>query len=150
MELVIVLIIVSGTVFIFCTKTTQIYVYMKCYFITCVNNSVVILHPRTTVALSNKTAYFSCYDNETASDKQITLNINGDMFVNNEQENIDKGINRDFILDENNKQIGFNISIIATEENNNTVIQCFFSPCFSNQAFLIVVEGKIVHYNVHN
>ena len=110
----------------------------------------MILHPRTTVALSNETAYFSCYDKETESDKQITLNINGDMFVINEQENIDKGINRDFIVDENNKQIGFNISIIATEENNNTVIQCFFSPCFSNQAFLIVVEGKIVHCHVHN
>ena len=107
------------------------------------------LHPRTTVALLNETAYFSCYDKETGN-HQITVHINGDIFTKHEQENIDKGINRDFILDENNKEIGFNISIIATEENNKTSIQCFFSPCFSNQAFLIVVESKIVQCNVQN
>lgn len=97
---------------------------------------------RTTVAFANTSANFSCYDESAGEIPEIDLEVNG--------ESVKKasltGIEWEYINKE--KNIGFKIVIAANLQTNNTELQCFLSPCVSNTASLIVVDGK--HYVVLN
>ena len=101
-------------------------------------------HPRTTVGLINSTVNFTCYDEDTG-EHPISLQINQEKVTSLSQEDQeqlhDRGIQWQSLYNQN-KEIGYDISIFATVENNDTTIQCFFSPCFSEKAKLIVVKCK--------
>ena len=92
------------------------------------------MNPTTTVALVNTNVNFSC-SKETASDFRMLV-IDGAVVLNNSVL-IDKGIEL-----VSSTESGYVLTILASGSNNRTRIQCFLSPCFSEEAHLIVVNCK--------
>ena len=108
--------------------------------------SIVTQHPRTTVALVNSNATFTCHDDDTTGDFPISLEINQVLVTNQnpmkQQQYHDNGIYWSIIKDSQDKEIGFDIIINATIMNNGTTIECYFSNCISDEVSLIVVNCK--------
>lgn len=100
-----------------------------------------MIHPSTIVALINTTVNFTCSANNNSYSAETVI-VNG-ILMNSEELN-DSGITVESI---NTQQ--YNIMITANADTNGTVIQCFLSPCISDEAKLIVVNCKTIIITVY-
>ena len=95
----------------------------------------VVIHPFTTVALVNTMANFTCSTDNT--DHQPMVIINGKIIT-------DAQLNETGITVVQSVPLqGFIIMIPASVDTNGTTVQCFVSPCITDEAYLIVVNCKL-------
>ena len=110
-----------------------------------------VQQPRTTVALINESANFTCYNKNTADSFPIHLIINKTLVDtdNDKGKYLERGINWESIYYQD-KHIGFNVLIQATRDNNNICIICIFRSCvIIETGCLIIVECKLTFCKTH-
>ena len=101
---------------------------------------VIYNNPRTMVVLKNDTAFLCCEVN-TQSGNNIYILFNRK--VTSISVNVTEYMNRGIIWKayEDGVKTAFNISVLATEENNGLTIQCGFGGCLTEEAEVIVVDA---------
>ena len=115
----------------------------------------VLVQPISRTAHPGTTVKFSCEGQ--AEDGKSTLNINDDLVVGVTFENKDilqEYQNRSFSWEkssENGQITRWDVEILANAQNNNTRMVCYFESKITDEAVLVVVEGKpILISNHHN
>ena len=99
---------------------------------------VVITNPITVVVLPNQYAEFKCaVDPENGNNINVLLNNIDTSISANATEYLERGI----FWDNYNNDM-FNITIKGTSMNNGFSISCGFGSCYSDEAKIIVVNGK--------
>ena len=93
--------------------------------------------------LKNDTAFLPCeVDTQSGNGIYILFNRKVTSISVNVTEYMNRGIT--WKAYENGVKTAFNISVLATEENDGLIIQCGFAGCLTEEAEVIVVDGELV------
>ena len=114
----------------------------------------VLVQPKSQAAHPGTIVKFSCEGQ--AEDGKSTLNINDDLVVGIRFENTDilqEYQNRGFSWEkhrENGQVMRWDVEILANTQNNNTRMVCYFESKMTDEAVLVVVEGKSIFISIHH
>ena len=116
----------------------------------------VLVHPKSRTAHPGSIVKFSCEGQAEDGDGKSTLNINNDLVVGIRFENVDilqEYQDRGFSWEkhsENGQVTRWDVEILANAQNNNTRMVCYFESKVTDEAVLVVVEGKSILISNHH
>ena len=122
--------------------------HYMCVIISFIIDSILHNLPDTIVALINEKVFLTCEVSTTGSGDSTDLIIEN-IHSAGANSMVDAMYNARnitwtyFSSDPNDEKTGYNITIIAGENNNGTTFQCRVDNCATNKAKLIVVNGTI-------